>query len=295
MGFLEERDRDPILKSIPVIIITARESSEIDVVECLAKGAEDFLSMPPSYEILKARIENALERRRQQKREAELRNHLEKTLLEVKEAEEQAERLLRSIFPPEAVRELKQYNRITPRRHEDVAIVMSDIVGFTPYCESNEPAIVVQQVEKLVEAQETIAESFGVDKIKTIGDAFMGAAGLKSPGDESLLDCVRCARAFVDLPQELGLEWQIRVGVHCGPIIAGKVGQEKFSYDLWGDTVNTAARIQSAASPGTLFVSSDIWQRVASNCTGVSQGLLELKGKTKKMEVFRVDEVSPRK
>ena len=95
------------------------------------------------------------------------------------------------------------------------------------------------------------------------------------------------------IPEKLGLEWQIRVGVHCGPVIAGKVGREKFAYDLWGDTVNTAARIQSAASPGSTFVSFDVWQRIASKCSGVSQGLLELKGKNKRMEAFRVDNVSP--
>lgn len=293
MQFLAERERDALVSQIPVIIITARESSEYELVECLNRGAVDFLQMPPSYEILKARIENSLQLRQQQKSEAELRDRLERLLLDVKDAEKRADRLLGSIFPQEAVRELKATNNIQSRRHEDVAVLFCDIVGFTAYCESEKADKVVRRLETLVEAQEDIAEKHEVEKVKTIGDAFMAVSGLTEPGDDALLNAVSCGLEFINLPKELQLDWQVRVGIHAGSVVSGKLGRRKFAYDLWGDTVNTAARIESEAEPGTLFVSDSVWQRISSRCRGVSQGRITLKGRTAPVELFHVEELVP--
>jgi class 3 adenylate cyclase len=119
----------------------------------------------------------------------------------------------------------------------------------------------------------------------------MGVAGLHESGDAALLDCVRCAIEFIKLPKLLALGCQVRAGVHAGPVVAGKVGQRKYSYDLWGDTVNTAARIQTRAAPETVFVSAAVWKRISNRSTGISQGLVELKGKGQ-TELFRVDAVA---
>lgn len=290
MEFLAEQRRDPAIKDIPVIVITARDSSEIRVAECIQQGAEDILTMPPEYEILKARIENCLERMRQRKRESELRGQMEQLLLAKQDAVKRSDRLLRSIFPRDAVRELQETSHITPRRHDDVTILFCDIVGFTPYCESHEADEVVEKLEMLVEAQEEIAERHGVEKVKTIGDSFMAVAGLDDAGEQAPLNCVRCGLEFVKLPQNLPVEWQVRVGIHAGPVVSGKIGHRKFAYDLWGDTVNTAARVEAEAAPNTVYVSAQVWDRIGPQCRGESQGLFRLKGKGD-LELFRVDEV----
>jgi class 3 adenylate cyclase len=290
MQFLAERRRDPEVQNVPVIVITARDSSEYDVADCIREGAEDILPMPPEYELLKARIENCLVRRVQQKREAELRGDLERLLLSLRDAERDADRLLRSIFPKDAARELKETHAIAPRRHDDVAVMFCDVVGFTPYCDTHPPDEVVSLLELLVEEQERLAEQYGVEKIKTIGDAFMAVAGLRDPGDEALLNCVRCGLEFARCPGKLRAGWQVRVGIHAGPVVAGKIGRTKFGYDVWGDTVNVAARIERQAAPETVLVSAAVWQRVGSRCRGASQGSVALKGKGE-IELFRVDEV----
>ena len=110
-----------------------------------------------------------------------------------------------------------------------------------------------------------------MQKIKTIGDAFMAAANLLRPTADPVLACVRCGCGIADRGQELPPHWQMRVGIHFGPVMAGVVGSRRYLYDLWGDTVNTAARVQSAAEPGTVTLSRDAWDRVADDCRGTSR------------------------
>lgn len=293
MGFLAARKDDPVVKDIPVIIITGQGSREYDVAACIQNGADDILTMPPPPEILRARIENALTRRTQQKREVQLRGQLEDALIRANSAEKAADKLLRSIFPRDAVAELKKDGRIVPRRHEDVAVLFCDVVGFTPYCESHPADEVVKHLETLVEAQEKAAEEYGVEKVKTIGDCFMAVAGLIDPGDPSLLAAVRYALELAGLPARLKLPeaWRVRVGVHAGKVVAGQLGQRRFAYDLWGNTVNQAARIQGAADPGTVFVSAPVWHRISDRCQGKSRGPFELKGLQDKVELFQVEQV----
>jgi class 3 adenylate cyclase len=290
MEFLCERRRDIALSQIPVIIISCGDCPDVHDADCIKMGAEDILPMPLEYEVLKARIENCLTRRFQQKRERELQLQMQRLLVEVQEANRKTERLLQSIFPKDALRELKHTNTISPRRLNDVAVLFCDIVGFTAFCESHSPDDVVEVLQKLVEAQEQVAERHGVEKVKTIGDCFMAVAGLQAPGDAALIDCIRCGIELAALPSQLAMGMQVRVGIHAGPAVAGKIGHKKYTYDLWGDTVNTACRVESEATPQTVFVTSAVWTRVGHRCQGDSQGMIHLKGKGE-VELYRVDKV----
>jgi class 3 adenylate cyclase len=127
-----------------------------------------------------------------------------------------------------------------------------------------------------------------MEKIKTIGDAFLSAAGLLRSSHETAFDCVRCGLAMIKAASSLPCDWQLRVGVHCGPVVAGIVGRQKYQYDIWGDTVNLAARIQGEAPVGGLCVSSATWRLVEHRCSGRSLGLRELKGKGTR-ELFLID------
>lgn len=112
----------------------------------------------------------------------------------------------------------------------------------------------------------------------------------KLKADEATLDCVRCGLAMIEAARKLPCEWSLRVGVHCGPVVAGIVGRQKYQYDIWGDTVNIASRVQSEAPVGVLCVSAETWRLVGPRCEGRSLGLREMKGKGAQ-ELFHVESI----
>jgi class 3 adenylate cyclase len=269
---------DDKLRHLPVIMISAL--SDIDnVAHCLQTGADDYLPRPYNATILRARVDALLERKRLRDREVQ---HLR----QIEQEKERVNELLHVILPAEAVRELQASGEVRPRRHEDVAVLFADVVGFTPYCDVHSPEDVVAHLRRLVGRFEDEADAVGVQKIKTIGDAFMAAANLLRPLADPVLACVRCGAALAAAAKQLPPHWQMRVGIHVGPVMAGVVGRRQYLYDLWGDTVNTAARIQSAAEPGTVTLSRAAWERVADKCRGTSRGVVLVKGKGE-MELVR--------
>ncbi len=168
--------------------------------------------------------------------------------------------------------------------------------GFTPFCDrhQDQPELIVHYLQQLFETWEEIASGFGVQKIKTIGDAFMAAAGLLEDARNPVLDCVRCGLRMIEATRRLCdergqyLGWNLRVGVHAGPVVAGVLGRRQYLYDLWGDAVNTAARLESHGKPGCVNLSLAAWQRVASHFRGEFRGCIEVKGKGV-MELIHLD------
>ncbi len=268
---LEHLKSDMALRDIPVIMISAVE--EIDsVVRCIELGAEDFLPKPFNAVLLKARVNACLEKTR-------LRNQ-ESSYIERLESESRhADRLLHAIFPSGVVQELKTTNNVQPRRFENVAVLFCDIVDFTDYCDRHSPETVVAHLQGIVEAFEGIVRSHGLEKIKTIGDAFMATAGLIHHLEEPFLASVRCGLEMAAAAPTLEPGWNVRVGIHLGPVVAGVIGCQQYIYDLWGDTVNTAARIVVEADPGAVLVSGSSWMHLHGRCRGRSNGFVELKGK----------------
>jgi adenylate cyclase len=169
-------------------------------------------------------------------------------------------------------------------------VLFGDIAGFTAYGDQHSPDEVHRHLQSLVEQFEQIVTVHGLEKIKTIGDSFMATAGLLAPAENPALACVRCGLAMIEATHAQPPHWRLRVGVHVGPVIAGVVGHRKYQYDVWGDTVNIASRLEQAAAPGTLCVTGNTWTHVASDCSGQSLGNTALKGKGD-LELFRIDSV----
>jgi len=272
---LEAMKADERLKRLPVIMITAVDAIE-SVLKCIRMGADDYLTKPFNGELLRARLHNVLEKR-----------HL---LLEIEEERQRADDLLRVILPEPIVAELKATNEVRPRRYENVAVMFCDIVGFTGYCDKNDPELVVKNLQELTVAMEERASALGVQKVKSIGDAFMGASGLLAPAENPVLDCVRLGLEMVALSPRLHGGWQVRVGINVGPVVAGVVGRKQYLFDVWGDTVNTAARVEGHGVPGAVNVSAEAWRRIDGHCRGESLGLVTVKGKGA-IELYRVDGV----
>lgn len=207
-------------------------------------------------------------------------------LAEIEKEKQHADDLLHAIFPHPIVQELKSTKVVKPRRYENVAVIFTDIVGFTAYCDAHAPEEVVARLQMVVEAFEDIAVKHGLEKIKTIGDAFMATAGLLTAVENPVLACISAGVDMISAVQSLTPDWQIRVGIHLGPVVAGLVGRRQYSFDLWGDTVNTAARIVDQAPVGEIALSAPAWLRVRTRCGCESLGRIDLKGKGP-LELYR--------
>ncbi len=160
-----------------------------------------------------------------------------------------------------------------------VAVLFADIVGFTRYCDQHPPEEVVSHLQRLVEVWENIAARHGVQKVKTIGDAFMASAGLLQDVENPVLNCLSCGLQMIAATRRSPAGWDLRVGVHVGPVIVGVLGQRQYLLDLYGDTVNIAQRMESHGVAGGVTLSMDAWQRVAHRCQGKPLGCVEVKGK----------------
>jgi class 3 adenylate cyclase len=209
---------------------------------------------------------------------------------EVARERQRADELLHVILPAEVVTELKETNAVQPRYRENVAVMFCDIVEFTSYCDTHDPTEVVMHLQELTETCEALAHQYGLEKIKTVGDAFMATAGLLKPLANPVLSCVQCGLEIAAAAPRLSGGWRLRVGIHTGPVIAGVVGRRTYLFDLWGDTVNTAARVESQGEPGRVNLTREAWERVSDQCLGGSRGMVELKGKGE-VELFRVEGV----
>lgn len=280
---LEQLKADPNLRHLPVIVISALEETD-SVVRCIEMGAEDYLTKPFNQVLLRARLEACMEKK-------VLRDREILYLEQIRKEQERADELLHVILPGEIVKELKATNAILPRRHGHVAVLFCDIVGFTPYCDQHQPEQVVSHLQQVIETWEETAQQHGVEKIKTVGDAFMAAAGLLRSLENPVLACVRCGLDILAQAQQWPVPWQVRIGIHVGPVIAGVIGRRQFLFDLWGDTVNTAARMESHGIPNSLTLSRAAWEEVKPFYQGHSLGMVPIKGKGP-MEMFRLDRLA---
>ena len=270
---LSQIKSDMDLRDIPVIMISAEDKIE-SVVRCIELGAEDYLPKPFNAVLLKARVGASLEKKRLKDQEHVYRNRIE-------EERRRADKLLHAMLPIAAVHELKAENTVAPRRFDDITVMFCDVVNFTAFCDQHAPEEVLYHLQQLVARFEELSDEHGLEKIKTVGDAYMATAGMFRQEDAPALASVRCGLVMASNALELEAGWQVRIGIHSGPIVAGIVGQRQYMFDIWGDTVNTAARIVAEADPGSVVVSGDTWQHVRDHCRGRSLGVVPIKGKGK--------------
>lgn len=275
-GVLAAMKADVNLREIPVLVISAADDIG-SVVKCVELGATDFLSKPFNPVLLKARVDKCIEQVRLRAQEVIY-------LKRIESEKRRADGILATVLPREIVRALKRNDKLQPRVYEDVSIMFCDIVGFTAYSERNPPETVFSELEALVEQFEEIARKHGLEKIKTIGDAFMATAGLLAPHDEPVRAAVACGLDMVAAGLAFGAGSGIRVGIDHGAVAAGIMGRTQFQFDVWGDVVNTAARIEGIARPGSVCVSGRAWMHVRHRADGRSLGFVDLKGK-QKMEI----------
>ena len=268
---LSEMKSDTRLRNIPVIMISALDDIS-SVVRCIELGAADYLTKPFNPTLLKARIDNYAEKIQFKAQERLYLDNIE-------DEKRKADDLLAALLPNQIVRILKRNRNLPPIAYDDVSILFCDIVDFTPYAEGRPPEVVFSQLESLIESFEEIADGLDLMKVKTIGDAVMIAGGLLDDLDTPVHSAVACGQAMIEAAKSHEAKWQLRIGIDHGPVVAGVIGRTRFQFDVWGDTVNTASRIQEIAAPNTVNLSGRAWHHLRDASRGRSLGMVELKGK----------------
>lgn len=207
--------------------------------------------------------------------------------LAIEQEQQKSESLLLNILPVRTAAELKRNGYARPQTYEMVTVLFTDFEGFTGIAEQLSPEELVSEIDECFKAFDEIIERYPIEKIKTVGDAYMAAGGLPLTNVTNPEDVVRAAldiRDYMDRyaqqrQREGRIHFQVRIGVHTGPVVAGIVGTKKFAYDLWGDTVNTAARMEAAGEVGKVNISHTTFAHVADKFACQYRGKIEAKNK----------------
>ena len=246
-------------REIPIIFLTARTDTE-DIVRGFDLGAVDYVAKPFNAHELLARVN---------------------THLTIDQLNRENQRLLLNVLPAAIAQKLKQQAGIIAERFEDVSVLFADLVGFTPLSVRMQPAELIELLNRVFSGFDEAADRHGLEKIKTIGDSYMVAGGLIEPNPDHLGAMASMALAMFGHIRTMNGEFpglNLRIGLQVGSVIAGVIGIRKFIYDVWGDTVNTASRLESHGTPGRVHVSDAVFERLKGRFSFEPRGAIELKG-----------------
>lgn len=197
--------------------------------------------------------------------------------------QQRSERLLLNVLPEAIAQRLKAGLGVIAERYDDVSVLFADLVGFTEQTQLMQPEDLVTLLDRIFTAFDQVVDREKVEKIKTIGDAYMVAGGLPDRRPDHLVAIVRVGlsmrEAIARLAQEDASWLQVRIGIASGPAVAGVIGRRKFIYDLWGDTVNTASRMESHGLPGQIHVTEAVAHAIAADFSVRPRGIVDVKGK----------------
>jgi class 3 adenylate cyclase len=197
----------------------------------------------------------------------------------IKTEMQRSDELLLNILPFEVADDLKKKGKSDARLFENTTVLFTDFEGFTKISETLSPAELVSEINRCFTAFDMIIDKYGLEKIKTIGDAYLAVAGLPNEM-ENHAECVaKAAIEIRDFVAAQGGRFKIRIGIHSGPVVAGIVGLKKYAYDIWGDTVNTAARMEQSCESGKINISETTFALIHHNHQCTFRGEIEAKGK----------------
>lgn len=271
---LRQLKKDPKHEALPVVIISAMDVPE-SIAHCIELGAEDYLPSPINPILLQARISAALEKKR-------LREFERLYLKQIQQEQEKSEKLLLNIIPGPIVDRLKQGEEYVVDDFSDVTVIFADLVGFTALSQTMSALSLSKILNEIFISFDDLLDIHGLEKIKTIGDAYMAVCGLPLP---DVLHAEKAAKFALSIMEELkrfacgnDLPLSMRIGIHSGPVSAGIIGRKKFTYDLWGETVNLASRMESQGKPSKIQVSEDTAKLIQKGFDLESRGTFSVRG-----------------
>jgi adenylate cyclase len=273
--FLEEIQTLEISKNIYRVVLTNQASNSTHIVKGLNAGAIDFITMPFSPNLIKAKIE------------------IYKSLF-FKDG--RIRQLLANIFPEKVLEDLNNSGKFSPKRVENGVVVFTDFVNFSNKAKSVNPMKLLKKLESYFTKFDEITSRYHLEKIKTIGDSYMAIAGvtetLAHPEIRACLAALEI-RNFMQNERDVSKAmkkdyWEIRIGIHCGPLVAGVIGSKKFSFDVWGDTVNISSRAEQSAKSDSIYITQTVATQVDSYFDLQSVGKIEIKKRGGTIEMYEI-------
>ena len=278
---LAAMQQSPQLRGFPVIVISGGQDIE-DVVRCIELGAEDYLPKPFSQVLLKARLTSSIEKKRLRDLERMRRQQLQEQHEQLEREQDKTENLLLNILPRSVSQRLKGGEKRIADAHHEVSVLFADLVGFTQLSHGMSAEKLVNMLDEIFSRFDCIVGDAGVEKIKTIGDSYMLVGGVPEPRVDHAVAVVEVGFAMLDAMDSFnrahGTQLQIRIGVNSGPVVAGVIGMHKFTYDLWGNTVNVASRMESTGVPGRIHVSPSTALHLQGRFDLEARGAVSVKG-----------------
>jgi DNA-binding response OmpR family regulator len=282
----------PHTSEIPVIFISALDAAE-DKVNAFAAGGVDYVTKPFHFEEVLARVQTHLSIRALQKRLEVKNDQLEREIMERKRVEEKlreyaidlqveqekTDRLLLNILPSSVAHDLKETGQTLPQVYPEVTVYFSDIVGFTKISSELEPARLIELLNEMFTAFDHIMEKNACERIKTSGDAYLAVCGMPLANPNHAENMVRAAQETIRFLQGANLPWQVRIGIHSGSVVGGVVGVQKYIYDVFGDTINTAARMETYSEPMRINISDATYRRLAGRFKVSDREITQVRGK----------------
>ena len=275
MDLLKTLKDDNNTYHIPVIMLSALD--EIDtIVECISMGADDFLIKPVNRILLHARLNNALEKKYFHDKEIKYQK-------QIKIEQEKSDKLLLNILPESIAERLKNGESLIADDFEDSTVLFADLAGFTKLSSTISATDVVMQLNSIFSLFDGMLIKYSLEKIKTIGDCYMLAGGLPKPDKNHADSVARMALEMLDTIEQINTKTnqslKVRIGINSGPVAAGVIGREKFIYDLWGDTVNVASRMETFGSNSKIHVSSSTYLQLKDYYNFTKRDKINIPGK----------------
>lgn len=268
----------------------------LETFQLICGFIEATVSNTQLYQKLEKANKNLEEYNKALEKKVQLRTKdIEISRLELEEEKKKADELLLNILPAGIAEELKRYGSSKAKRYSSVTILFTDFVNFSQFAEKLTPEELVAELDKCFRAFDEIVTHYGIEKIKTIGDAYMCTGGLPTPDVKphqvinAALDMVDFIRAYSEQRhRRFKSVLQIRIGIHHGPVIAGVVGMKKFSFDIWGDTVNTSSRMESSSEANRVNVSGAVYELTKDDFNFEYRGKISIKNKGE-IDMYFVD------
>lgn len=251
LSHLHQLRSGSLIKNNYIILITKEHSSNVRLVKSMREGAVDFITYPFNPNLIKSKIE---------------------VFKSLYYKDQRIGQLLSNIFPAKVLDELSATGKFSPKRVENGVVLFTDFVDFSHKAKSLKPLALIRQLEKYFTRFDEIIEKYHLEKIKTIGDAYMALAGVTEDRPEPAIRACLAAleiRDYMRKERDISIAmkrdyWEIRIGLHMGPLVAGIIGATKFSFDVWGDTVNIAARTEAMTKSGNISVTRSIYEEVSA-------------------------------
>lgn len=262
-----------LFKNNYIIVITNAENSGVKVVKGINQGAVDYITHPFNPNLVRSKID------------------VYKTLYY---KDQRIGQLLTNIFPENILDELSTSGKFSPKRVQNGVVLFTDFVDFSNNAKKIKPLQLIRKLERYFTEFDRITNKYNLEKIKTIGDAYMALAGVTedepNPAIRACLAAIEI-RDFMRTERDIAIAtkkdfWEIRIGLHMGPLVAGIIGSRKYSFDVWGDTVNIAARAESASKAGCITITSSIHEKIAPYFDSTSRGQISIHKRGGSIEMF---------